>query len=210
MPFAHDNRFSTCSTDQEAFDRISTRLKFDVGNVVDYYLNTIQPGDPVGFWAFLRMLFPVAESLGDLLYRKTPSKNLINIFEKDLSEYNPRYKQISAILTCLYRHSLIHQDEMRMIDYDQKWIFWSITFNLPNKHLELEFLKKKAPGILYINFDITKFYDDILQICEDKRNVDYGGKVADRYNQWQSFSLLDQKDNFTTQRTKGQITDLFK
>lgn len=201
-PLAHDQRFALAGSDKEAFDRMKARLEFDVGKIIGYFKSIIQPGDPVCFWAFLRMLFPIAESLGDLLYQNNngTAKNLLDILEKDFVQYNKNYQELSAIISLLYRHSLIHQDEMRMIRYQdksKKWYFvtWSITFGLESLHLKIEKSDLDNTKIIGMNFDITQFYKDLIKILEEKREISYNGKVAARYNSWQDLEISEKGDS---------------
>ena len=60
------------------------------------------------------MMFPVAESLGDLLYRDKAGINLQSILANEFLAVRPGYRRIAATLAVLYRHSLTHHDEPRV------------------------------------------------------------------------------------------------
>src|SRR5829696_1971553 len=63
---------------------------------------------PAPFWSLVRMMFPVAESLGDLIYRRdnATAQNLRAVLENDFEEVRTGYRGKSALLALLYRHSL--------------------------------------------------------------------------------------------------------
>jgi len=63
-------------------------------------------------------MFPVAESLGDLIYRNdnATAHNLWSVFQNDFGQVRPAYRGKAALLAQLYRHSLTHHDELRILE----------------------------------------------------------------------------------------------
>lgn len=88
-------------------------------------------------WALVRMMFPIAESLGDLIYQARPTKNLTSVLATEFEAVRPGYQGIAATLSLLYRHSLIHQDEPRVLETKGKKIWWRVSFAMPDQHLAL-------------------------------------------------------------------------
>lgn len=112
-------------TDEEVLQSVKERLVYEVGPIIEYTYN--HPDNPsktgtedwkwIPWKAFVRMLFPIAESIGDLLHRcRKKGDNLKEVFN-DLGEYNERYRAVKNIMVIVYRNALIHQDEPRPISY---------------------------------------------------------------------------------------------
>jgi hypothetical protein len=60
------------------------------------------------------MMFPIAESVGDLIYQETSSvRNLTQVLANQFEAVRLGYNDKAATLAILYRHSLTHQDEMQ-------------------------------------------------------------------------------------------------
>ena len=57
----------TVRSDVQEFRQISSRFQDEVGRILGK-IDFVQ--GPVPFWALMRVMFPVAESLGDLIYRR--------------------------------------------------------------------------------------------------------------------------------------------
>src|SRR5260370_30140871 len=68
------------------------------------------------FWSLVRMTFPIAESIGDLIYRHdNPVRNLRSVLDREYEAVRPGYECQSAALAKLSRHALTHQDELRSL-----------------------------------------------------------------------------------------------
>ena len=129
------------TSDQQAFQQVLGRLEGDVGTLIQlvnegknhgYFPNTAP------FWALVRMMFPIAESVGDLIYRdSSPAKNLISVFEKEFEAVRAGYLGKAKILAQLYRHSLIHQDELRVLQTGGKECGWVVSFDGRPRHLKI-------------------------------------------------------------------------
>ena len=173
--------------DSEAFLRIRKRLEDDVGGLMELVLReTRQNSDFIPpFWAFARMLFPVAEATGDLLYRTTPSKNLLNLFQNDLSNFNVGYRDVGALVILIYRHSLIHQDELKTLISDETRIFsWGLGFGGGVNHLEVLNVNRGRSITVIIQFDLSQFYKHLLELLAEKSSLDFQGRAGRRYEEW--------------------------
>lgn len=194
--------------DKEAFQKILDRLQGDVGRLMDLVDVFNNKQDDIKeqifpFWAFTRMLFPIAESIGDLIYHNlhengTPntSQNLIDVLKNEFEDARNGYKKSANIIALLFRHSLVHTDEMRKLVYEKKQISvgWTIGFGvLLNHHLEI----RKNDGGLNLRFDLMAFYEDIVKVCK-KAQVKaiagtWNGVITTRYKSWLELKLDDTK-----------------
>lgn len=170
----------------DAMKRVADRLKNDVGIILsDSIRNHRTP-----FWALARMLFPIAESLSDLLgYRKSgTSQGLSEFFNKELVKRNARYADTSHIICQIWRHGLTHGDEppaLAMKDSKgvNKVCVWRVILNSSPDHLKVS--KVKANHV-QVTFSLEDFYNDLLCICTNRAVIQAksANDVADRYNQW--------------------------
>lgn len=210
------------TTDRNAFIKIKFRLEQDVGGIIELIQEKQNKEDYIPpFYAFLRMLFPVVESIGYLLYGKNSGNVLVKLLENDLSKYNSNYYKIAAILVLLYRHSLMHQDELRSILYDNfPPIRWAVGYvgstQRGIKHLEILNLDHKEPLFIVIQFDITNFYQDIVKFLEEKISSntisDDNGDIGQRYDNWSRYILHKNcnKISFIEQKAIEEIKELVK
>ena len=172
------------TSDQQAFQQVLGRLEGDVGTLIQlvnegknhgYFPNTAP------FWALVRMMFPIAESVGDLIYRdSSPAKNLISVFEKEFEAVRAGYLGKAKILAQLYRHSLIHQDELRVLQTGGKECGWVVSFDGRPRHLKIT----RVPPRVSIQFDTTAFYDDLVAVCHAALAKQWNDEVKSRYNRW--------------------------
>lgn len=96
-------------TNPESIQNIRNRLKEDTGKSLQFIkiIDTIPIIHWSPFWLIARSLFPIAESIGDLIYNNTSTiKNLIDLFENELAAINTSYENCSHIVPQLFRHSL--------------------------------------------------------------------------------------------------------
>lgn len=178
------------TSDKESFLLIKKRLEDDAGRLFNLASKDFTP-----FWVFARTLFPIAESIGALLYKRSSTENLKNIFLKELSVYNPKYGEFAALVALIYRHSLIHQDELRNVCYKDYLISWEVSYHYPHissstKHLELS-KSASSEKSLSLHFDLRQFYEDLLRLCEDKSKINFSGLIAQRYNEWMVYELKE-------------------
>jgi hypothetical protein len=178
------------TTDKQAFDQIIARLKGDVGTIIKLISLGKKNGffkDTAPFWALARMTFPIAEALGDLIYRdKSTVTNLTSVLANEFEAERKGYRGKAACIALLYRHSLTHTDELRKIVNGPTEIEWRISYRENAKHLELI---KKSAGIYRLNFDTTAFYTDILRVCKSAKRKSWGGGIMSQYNSWLTVSL---------------------
>ena len=194
-------------SDKQAFYQILCRLKDDVGTI----LQLISRGKEVGFfpntapfWALLRMTFPIAEAVGDLIYRdNSTAQNLQSVLENELEAVRSGYRGKAAILTLLLRHSLAHTDELRTLVIGQREVGWRVSWSKQTSHLSL----LNVPGVdVVIHFDTTAFYEDLVAVCQNAMGKMWDGQVMKRYNGWLTFDI----DKASKRDKKSAIDELTK
>jgi hypothetical protein len=130
----------------------------------------------VPFWSMARMLFPVAEALGDLMFLGKTTDNLLHALEA-LEDVRPGYRGKAAIIAVLYRHPLVHTDELRILRSGERFAAWSLSFKEPTGHLKVE---KIRADTIRISFDLTTFYEDLVALCDASGRRDFAGTAANR------------------------------
>lgn len=170
-------------TDRQAFELVLGRLEGDVGGLLQLWRVAHTQGDPLTpFWAFARMLFPIAEAIGDLIYQdRSTVVNLTSVLEKECESVRPGYKGKANILPLMYRHSLTHTDEARSLRSRRKIVDWALSLDEQEEHLKVQ---KPGRGRRIIRFDLTAFYEDLRQVCTNAREGKWGRRVVRRYNEW--------------------------
>ena len=195
-------------SDEQAFRQILLRLEGDVGTI----LKLISKGKKEGFfpntapfWALLRMTFPIAEAVGDLIYRNDKTvQNLQSVLENEFEAVRSGYQGKAATLTLLFRHSLIHTDELRTLVIGQREVGWSVSWSEQTSHLSL----LNVPGSdVVIRFDTTAFYEDLIAVCHDAMGKPWGGQVMKRYNEWLTFDI-DKTSRGTKKSAIDELTKL--
>jgi hypothetical protein len=191
----------TVRGDAQAFRQIVSRFQDEVGRVLDR-IDFVH--GPVPFWALMRMMFPVAESLGDLIYRKddATAQNLRSVLEHEFEEVRGGYRGKAALLTLLYRHSLTHQDELRRITSTGKEIGWKVTAGDDGGHLQVV---RAMSGVFLIEFQPRSFFRDIVGVCERAQRKRWRGEVKKRYNNWMSLDLDSARSNSTITAAKAEL-----
>jgi len=107
----------------EELEKTKERLINDVGIYFDAINQTYQSeAKKVGFFGSIRLLVPVIEHLTFLLYQ---SRNAI-FRDKVLLELGLKYPEITWQI---FRHPLIHGDEMGVINMGNQTIRWGIAMN---------------------------------------------------------------------------------
>lgn len=186
-------------TDAEAFLQVRDRLQRDVGRIIRLEIILAWLTHTAPFWALARMLFPIAEAIGDLMYQ---SAGLVKGIE-ELKSIRPGYGGKAAILAQLFRHPLMHTDELRKVTTPNgKTVVWRLGFREPQIHLREERLD---PDRIRISFDLTTFYHDLLALCANNASKSFGGRARDRYNAW-----LTRKLDPSEKQAIAEIEDLFK
>ena len=177
------------TSDEQAFDQIIGRLKSEVGSLI----KLISVGKKQGmfkktapYWSLARMMFPIAEAVGDLIHQQKPVKNLVLVLRDQFEKQRPGYAGKAACIAFLYRHSLMHTDELRKLVHGATEVRWRISYRENSRHLKLETI---SPGVYRIYLDTTAFYTDILAVCKNAKCQPWGGKVLNRYNSWLSLTL---------------------
>jgi len=212
------------TTDAQAFHSVRSNLQREVGEFLAYVAKQKVPLHI--YWAFLRMLFPVAESLGDLAYRADSSTNLLKILREEYASVNPSYGKLAALLIYIYRHSLTHTDALREIEFEDKKISWALTPNwLTAGHLDLtgtsnrykrvdgRTIETGEPYVIRITFSVKQFYEDTLAVCNRMYNTSrkFNGDVGRRYDEWRILPLERKIKNTKIEKEAiGEINDLMK
>ncbi|MCL4764194.1 MAG: hypothetical protein KJ018_20850 [Burkholderiales bacterium] len=194
----------TVRSDRQAFDQISARFRDEVGRISSR-VNFVR--GPVPFWALLRAMFPVAESLGDLIYRNDESttRNLRAVLQGEFTAVRSGYAGKAALLAHLYRHSLVHHDELRVVTSGGRSVGWGLSGEKNARHLEV----RRVRGEFYrVTFQPRAFYDDILAVCERARGRKWKGDVMRRYNEWLIVDLDAAKANGSVKAVREEIKAL--
>ena len=181
----------TVTSDAQAFEQISSRFQDEVGRILSSIDFT---RGPVPFWALTRMMFPVVESLGDLIYRQNnaTARNLRSVLEKEFESVRSGYAGKAALLTLLYRHSLTHHDELLTLTSGRKEIGWSVNSADDANHL---YIRTATPGFFILEFQPRAFYTDIVKVCGAAVNRNWSGEVMKRYNGWMSLDIESRQDS---------------
>jgi len=168
----------------QAYSNIRTRLVNDLGPV----WGQINHSEYSPFWLLTRSMMPVAESIGDLIYKDTPIKNLEKLIDNDLAKIRSIYKGKGSIIALLYRHSLTHQDEPRSIYAGNITIEWNLAFIDGRNHL-LTLAKDKHRRTCVMSFDLRTFYEDLqaLLVLYESNGPKKG--VVKRYNSWSFLNI---------------------
>jgi hypothetical protein len=196
-------------TDEQAFRQILGRLEGDVGTI----LQLIPEGKKIGlfpdtapFWALVRMMFPVAESLGDLIYRNPSTvENLQCLLETELEAVRAGYGGKAATLALLFRHSLTHTDELRTLVTNGRKVGWLVGWSEQSIHLNVT---NPGPDIYCIHFDTTAFYEDLVAVCHKAISEQWGGKIMQRYNEWLTYDLDKARSTKNIRASISEIRNL--
>lgn len=194
-------------SDEQAFRQILGRLEGEVGTM----LQLIPEGKKIGlfpntapFWSLVRMMFPIAESVGDLIYRSSSTaQNLQAVLGNEFEAVRSGYKGKAAVLALLFRHSLTHTDELRTLVTGGKEVGWFVSWSDQANHLKL---LRNAHGVYGIRFDTTAFYEDLVAVSHNVMGKPWGGQVMRRYNEWLTLDL----DKKRTKIAKDAIDELTK
>lgn len=197
----------TVVSDAQAFEQMSSRFCEEVGGI----LGRLPVPGPVPFWSLMRMMFPVAESLGDLIYRKDQStaQNLRSVLENEFEAVRSGYRSKAATLAILYRHSLTHHDELRTIAAKGREVGWRVSGADDANHLRVH--HHLTDNLISIEFQPRAFYTDIVLVCEAAGRLTWGGQVMRRYNGWMALDLdleLRKKSNGTFKAATKEIVGL--
>jgi hypothetical protein len=185
------------SSDEQAFTQILDRLENEVGSII----RLVEMGRPRGFfpgtaplWSMLRMVFPVAESIGALIRGHDSSvRNLREVLENEFESVRHGYAGKSAALALLYRHALTHQDELQSLQTVGRELGWVLTYGGDGAlHLEIT---HHGPALWTLHFNTTTFYEDTVAVCRAARGRAWGGVVMQRYNAWLTCDLDAEQQN---------------
>lgn len=189
-------------TAEEAYSNMQGRLLADLEPVWEM----INHRKYSPFWLLTRELFPVAESIGDLIYRSSPTVNLTKVLENDFSKIRPEYAGKGKMIALLYRHSLIHQDEPRSIYSGNISIYWNLAFIDGRYHLQVSDIDRRKRSCV-MQFDLRTFYEDILSLLELYKDTGPKRGIAARYNSWTFRSYQDDETITAVRQFYKSYTD---
>ncbi len=102
----------------EFLSNVRLRLKNDVFPYLELVKKIHkETGTGVGFWALARMIFPPIEAVANAIYRKENKTKIL----KELDIEYP------FLAWDMFRHNLMHNDEMISASYRNKKVEWSVT-----------------------------------------------------------------------------------
>ena len=197
-------------SDEQAFRQILCRLEGDVGTILKLIPKGKKEGlfpDTAPFWALLRMTFPIAEAVGDLIYRnKSTASNLQSVLENEFEAVRAGYRGKAAILALLLRHPLTHTDELRRLVIGEREVGWRVSWSGQTNHLSLS---HNVHGIdVVIHFDTTAFYEDLVAVCHNAMGKSWAGQVMKRYNGWLTFDIEDKTSKRIKESAINELANL--
>jgi hypothetical protein len=152
--------------------RVRERLLNDVGPYFDLaHRIHRRTGRGVGFWASARMVFPVVEGVATVIYRsRAKGKPPVRLLEK----LGIKFPNLAWEM---YRHTLMHNDEMASAAYRGRTVRWGITLggghSWPKGRLRIDTKK------LYV--DLLKFLEREI-MSSHKNNAHVWVKDSFRFN----------------------------
>lgn len=155
-------------------------VKKRLENDVEPYFNCISDlkrttNKSVGFWALVRMILPVIDAVSEVIYRKKKEQaKPIRLLEK----LGIRYPNL---VWEMFRHSLIHNDELRPAVYRGQSVTWEIRIGGNHEYINN-----------HIALDMRQLYEDFIGFLDeeiaksDKRTVyvERGVKFGRSLSQW--------------------------
>jgi len=175
------------ASDEQAFRQILRRLDEEVGAIFRLVEEAKQQKGQwpksAPHWALVRMTFPIAESIGDLIYRNDNStvQNLRSVLENEFDAARPGYRGKSAVLALLYWHALTHQDELQSLLTAGRELGWWLSYGDTKGHLSVT---QQGNSFWMVHFDTIAFYNDIGTVCRTAMGRQWNGSVMNRYNAW--------------------------
>lgn len=141
----------------------------------------------IGYWAMIRLLMPVVEATGEVVYpgAKNPGS-------KVLHELGVPYPEIAWRL---FRHCLLHGDELVQVIHDQseQHAGWTISFGGNHD-------KKK----LNVCIDVDKLYNDLFTFLDEK------AKITPEYEEVELRAVrISDKEQSKNALLKNEVEELF-
>jgi hypothetical protein len=127
-----------------------SRLVADVGPYIALIKETSQrTSHGFGFWALARMMFPVVEAVSSVIYRTETTaaareKKPVRLLRELGFEY-------PNLVWEMYRHTLMHNDEMATASYMGRYVGWEISVG--GGHASIKHC---------LRVDAAKLYEDLL------------------------------------------------
>jgi hypothetical protein len=146
-------------TKTEFLEGTLARLQDEVGTILDLIedYNSKNPRK-IGFWASIRLLMPPIEAIGEVI-GETPWDFLRNHLD-----VGP-----SSLAWQMFRHSLMHGDLMRHVEYNGQRVDWEISmFGVGNvigsSHIGLDVVHIYNKLVDYLNAEIAKNDQTIVNV----------------------------------------------
>ena len=195
-------------SDEQAFRQILSRLEGDVGTILQLISKGKKEGffpNTAPFWALLRMTFPIAEAVGDLIHCKDrKGQYLQSVLENEFEAVRAGYQGKAAILTLLFRHSLAHTDELQTLIIGRREVGWLVSWSGQQKHL----MSHNVRGMDVIHFDTTAFYEDLVAVCHNAMGKTWDDQVMKRYNGWLTLDLDKTRETKIIKSAIAELTGL--
>jgi hypothetical protein len=185
------------TSDDQAFQQILGRLENEVGTMLSLieigkHEKGLFPGT-APLWSLVRMVFPIAESIGNLIHRHDSAvRNSRSVLENEFEGVRPGYVGKSAVLALLYRHALTHQDELQSLQTAGRELGWQLSYQGRAEHLQIA---NHGPALWSLRFDTTAFYEDTVAVCRASIGRPWNGAVMARYNAWLTCDLDTEQPN---------------
>lgn len=151
----------------DQLNSIKKRLENEAGSYVEMLHVRNQTEPQVGFFSMVRLIMPVIEHIGKVIYGNKSHSKI-----KLLKELGIEYP---VLVWEMYRHSLIHNDEMRQITIGNQTVSWFIS--LRNADHYYEYYKNKVrnartgkllPKPIIIHLDMFTLYDSLHEFLTNQ------------------------------------------
>jgi hypothetical protein len=120
-------------TSRHAIDYLNNHLRasiqrdFCVASIA-YLYDSNATGVAKGFFALMRIIFPVITFLGTLYKGEDNSRNAIAFMVRYLGAVRGEYKELSDILYSVYRHGLTHTHMPKLVRINGEHVSWRISY----------------------------------------------------------------------------------
>lgn len=144
---------------------IRKRLMDDVEPYIRLVDNSARNGKLIGFWSLGRMLFPIIETVAQAVYHRHGADQILEI--KLLRALGIR---CPVLVWQMYRNSLMHNDCLQKVIYNNQEITWSISAS------GLEFHKFKHNKIHIdmkrLHIDLKRFLDEVIHDADPDEMIE--------------------------------------
>ena len=144
------------------------RLENDVGGYLQFLK---QNNFKFGYFAMIRLLFPIIEHTMELLPQKNGFKNQSLIYEK-LGLPFPK------LIRYIFRNALAHADAPETVYVGNKVFSWSLSFKNNGHKISKSKLKNNKRILCYyvVNIDLINLYINLLSLLKEIEGINYRKK----------------------------------